>query len=103
MKSTWRRLLDNVPATRSENVVPFKRQSFDDLADEIGKGISVVVTWQAARHDLEIMYLRERDEIEAALAAAEQDLSDKRKAWDVMTNQHGVRGVLPAAVVRVEN
>ena len=98
INNTWRRLLDSVPNTRPENVVPFKRQSFDELADDIHTGQSVVVTWQAARHDLEIMYLRERDEIDAALIAAEQALGDKRRSWDVLLDQHGVRGVLPAAV-----
>ena len=98
MKSTWRRLLDNVPATRSENVVPFKKQSFDSLADEIATAQNTVVTWEAARADLEMMYLSERDQIDAELANAEKELGDKRLSWDVLLNQHGVRGVLPAAV-----
>ena len=103
MISTWRRLLDNVPASRSsENVVPFKKQSFDDLADEIARAQNTVVTWEAARADLEMMYLSERDQIDAALEAAEQVLGDKRTTWDVLLNQHGVRGVLPAAVKATE-
>ena len=99
MKSTWRRLLDNVPVSRSsENVVPFKKQSFDSLADEIATAQNTVVTWEAARADLEMMYLSERDQIDAELANAEKELGDKRLSWDVLLNQHGVRGVLPAAV-----
>ena len=98
INNTWRRLLDSVPATRTENVVPFKRASFDELADDIANAQNVVVTWEAARADLEMMYLSERDQIDAALAAAEQALGDKRRSWDVLLNQHGVRGVLPAAV-----
>lgn len=94
-----------MPSTQrpANEVAHHPAASFDRLQREIAHANNAVVIAEGAVEQFELVVSEERGKLYAALNDAQEHLAGLRRKWDERCEAHGVRGVLPAAVVRPAN